>query len=306
MGLQTYNARLGLGGLIAAVVVLLATLALAAPAAHAFKPVKKGDRGAKVGLVQRALGLKVDRIFGPATKRAVIRFQRRRGLAVDGVVGPQTYHALKRLDAKRSRGGGGGGSSKVRSRGSMVRVLQRALGISADGVFGPQTRAAVKRFQRSKGLFPDGVVGPLTWRALGRANVRVVLERGSLRGGSRGGGGSALARVIAAANRIASHPYKWGGGHGRWQDSGYDCSGSVSYALHGGGLLRRPLDSSGFMRYGAPGKGKHITIYANPGHVFMVINGRRFDTSGRERTGSRWQPDMRSTAGYTVRHPVGL
>ena len=286
-----------------ALAALLTVLTIAAPSATAFEAVKKGDRGAKVGLVQRVLGLKVDRIFGPATKRAVKRFQRRHGLTVDGIVGPATYAALKRVD-RRSSGSSGGGNPRVRSRGTLVRSLQRRLGIPADGVFGPQTKAAVKRFQRSRGLYPDGVVGPLTWRALGRAGMSVVLKRGSLRGGG-GGGGSAVQRVIAAANRIATHPYKWGGGHGRWQDTGYDCSGSVSYALHGGGLLKRALDSSGFMRYGAPGKGRQITIYANPGHVFMVINGRRFDTTGRSSTGSRWQPDMRSTAGYTVRHPVG-
>jgi hypothetical protein len=304
MGQTPYTNSPRLRALGAGVASLLIVLAIAAPSSQAFEAVKKGDRGAKVGLVQRVLGLEVDRTFGPATKRAVKRFQRRHGLAVDGVVGPATYAALKRIDQRRSSSSRRSGGPSVRSRGSLVRALQRRLGISADGVFGPQTKAAVKRFQRSRGLFPDGVVGPLTWRALGRANVSVVLKRGSLRK-SRGGGGSAIAGVIAAANRIATHPYKWGGGHGRWKDSGYDCSGSVSYALHGGGLLKRALDSSGFMRYGAPGKGRHITIYANPGHVFMVINGRRFDTSGRSSTGSRWQPDMRSTSGYTIRHPAG-
>ena len=80
----------------------------------------------------------------------------------------------------------------------------------------------------------------------------------------------------------------------------------MSYALHGAGLLRTPLDSSGFMSYGEPGRGKHITIYANPGHVYMVIDGRRFDTSARRETGSRWTSTPRSPAGYTVRHPPGL
>ena len=112
--------------------------------------------------------------------------------------------------------------------------------------------------------------------------------------------------MIAAANRIATTPYKYGGGHGDFSDTGYDCSGSVSYALHGGGLLSTPLDSSGLMRYGKPGKGRHVTIYANPGHAYMVINGRRFDTTGRAQTGTRWQPSGRSSAGYVVRHPAGL
>ena len=113
-------------------------------------------------------------------------------------------------------------------------------------------------------------------------------------------------RVIAAANAIASKPYRYGGGHGSFTDSGYDCSGSVSYALHGGGLLSGPLDSSGFMSYGRPGPGRHITIYASPGHAYMTIDGRRFDTSARWETGSRWSSTQRSSAGYVVRHPAGL
>jgi hypothetical protein len=117
---------------------------------------------------------------------------------------------------------------------------------------------------------------------------------------------AAVARAIAAGDRIATRPYRWGGGHGSWEDSGYDCSGSVSYVLHGGGLLSAPRDSTGFMSYGRPGKGRWITIYANPGHVYMVIAGRRFDTSMRGPGNSRWSTTMRSSAGYTVRHPAGL
>jgi hypothetical protein len=112
--------------------------------------------------------------------------------------------------------------------------------------------------------------------------------------------------VIAAANRIASTPYKYGGGHASFNDSGYDCSGSVSYALHGGGLLSSPLDSGALMGWGRAGKGRRITVYANAGHAFMVIDGRRYDTTGRAETGSRWQPHGRSTAGYVARHPAGL
>ena len=101
-------------------------------------------------------------------------------------------------------------------------------------------------------------------------------------------------------------PYKYGGGHGTYHDSGYDCSGSISYALHYAGLLRTPLDSSGFMSYGLPGPGRHVTIYANAGHAYMVVDHRRFDTSAIGETGSRWTSTHRSSSGYAVRHPPGL
>ena len=111
--------------------------------------------------------------------------------------------------------------------------------------------------------------------------------------------------VIAAANEIATKPYKWGGGHGAWRDSGYDCSGSVSFALAGAGLLDAPLTSGGFMSWGEPGRGKWITIYANDGHMFMVVAGLRFDTSGAN-GGTRWQTASRSTTGLQPRHLPGL
>ena len=113
-------------------------------------------------------------------------------------------------------------------------------------------------------------------------------------------------RVILAANAIAKVPYKWGGGHGAWRDNGYDCSGSVSFALAGAGLLNRPLTSGLFMRYGDSGPGKWITIYANDGHVFMFVAGLRFDTSGQGRAGTRWQQAPRGVTGFAVRHIPGL
>ncbi|MGH2918703.1 MAG: hypothetical protein ACRDLS_08935 [Solirubrobacteraceae bacterium] len=113
-------------------------------------------------------------------------------------------------------------------------------------------------------------------------------------------------RIIEAGNQIARTPYLWGGGHGKWLDKGYDCSGSVSYALASAGLLNGPLASGPLMRWGKPGKGKWITIYSNPGHVFLVVAGIRFDTSGTRTTGSRWQASMRPTGGYVARHPPGL
>jgi cell wall-associated NlpC family hydrolase len=113
-------------------------------------------------------------------------------------------------------------------------------------------------------------------------------------------------QIIEAGNQIARTPYLWGGGHGKWLDKGYDCSGSISFALASAGLLGGPLDSGRLMSWGAAGKGKWITIYSNPGHVFMVVAGVRFDTSGTGKTGSRWQSDMRGDGGFVVRHPSGL
>jgi cell wall-associated NlpC family hydrolase len=284
----------------ASVVACLAAVALlAAGASPAQAVLKRGSHGPHVTKVQHWLGLHADGIFGPATKRAVKRFQRHHGLTADGVVGPATWQALRSAHKRRAASSSGG------SKKSAVIDLQRALGITADGIFGPATKRAVKSFQRNHGLTADGIVGPATWSALGHPGRSTILKR---RGG--GGGGAhrngVVARVIAAANQIATTPYVYGGGHGQWNDSGYDCSGSVSYALHGGGLLSRALDSGEFMSWGAPGHGRHITIYANPGHVFMVINGRRYDTTGRSETGTRWQPQGRSSAGYTIRHPRGL
>jgi cell wall-associated NlpC family hydrolase len=120
------------------------------------------------------------------------------------------------------------------------------------------------------------------------------------------GAPAAVAQVIAAGNAIATLPYVWGGGHGSFHASGYDCSGSVSYALAAAGLLTSPLDSTGFESWGEPGPGKWITVYANAGHAFMVVAGWRFDTVALAEGGTRWSQTMTSTAGFVARHPAGL
>jgi hypothetical protein len=121
------------------------------------------------------------------------------------------------------------------------------------------------------------------------------------------GAPTVVKEVIAAANRIRSTPYVWGGGHARWWDRGYDCSGSVSYALHGGGLLEAPMVSGSFMTWGQPGPGTWITIYANRKHVYAVIAGLRWDTGGdvAGTTGPRWHAEPPYPKGFVVRHPVG-
>jgi peptidoglycan hydrolase CwlO-like protein len=112
----------------------------------------------------------------------------------------------------------------------------------------------------------------------------------------------AVTGAIAAANAISDRPYQWGGGHGSFESAGYDCSGAVSYALHGGGLLSSPLDSTGFMTWGETGPGSWITVYSNSGHAYIVIAGLRFDTSGG--AGPRWQ-GPRDPAGFVATHPPG-
>jgi cell wall-associated NlpC family hydrolase len=285
-------------GLAAIALAALAALALSS-LAQALPTLHRGDHGHAVRVLQRGLRIRADGAFGRGTARAVRRFQRRHGLRADGVVGPATWRALSRSRSHHHRG-----RVRVERRGPHVRLVQRRLGLTADGVYGPATAGAVRAFQRSHGLVADGIVGPATWRELGLGGGHPVLKRAHLHGVRAGSG--ALARAIAAANRIALFPYRFGGGHGSFADSGYDCSGSVSYVLHAAGVLAGPLDSGQLMSWGSPGRGRFITVYANPGHAYMVIRGRRYDTTGRARTGSRWQPHGRSSRGYVARHAPGL
>ncbi len=218
-------------------------------------------------------------------------------------------------------------------QGDDVRVLQRllttyGLPTTADGQYGRETRRQVRMWERHDGRRADGRVGLREAAAL-----RSAVDQGERFDGAApdsdpappaavpgeqatiGPDGLAIApasaparvrAIIAAGNEIHAKPYKYGGGHGRWKDSGYDCSGSMSYAFHGAGMLRQALDSTGFMGWGEAGRGTWVTTYANAGHSYMVVAGLRFDTSGRAEDASRWHTDMRSARGYAVRHPTGL
>jgi peptidoglycan hydrolase-like protein with peptidoglycan-binding domain len=216
--------------------------------------------------------------------------------------------------------------------GHDVKILQdfiNRLGmkVTVDGTFGSGTYKAVRRFQKRAALNVNGVLDATSLDKLRQivdeggfglptappAPAATPLPAGSTATLNPDGTATAPANapaavqaMIAAGNEIATKPYKYGGGHGNWQDSGYDCSGSVSYVLHGAGLLSVSRDSTGLESFGEAGKGQWVTVYGNSGHAYMVVAGLRFDTSGRSKAGTRWQADQRPSDGYVVRHPAGL
>jgi cell wall-associated NlpC family hydrolase len=215
------------------------------------------------------------------------------------------------------------------SHGRDVRVLQDFLNRAGfatgiDGQFGRGTRRAVRQWERAAALAVDGRVTRGDARRL-RAEVAKADDAQYGPGGASyvqvekatiGPDGAAIApasapdavkAIIAAGNEIRNKPYRYGGGHGDFEDSGYDCSGSVSYALHGANLIDQPMDSSGFMSWARSGRGTWVTTYAHSGHMYLIVAGLRFDTSGaKSRGGNRWTTASRSSDGYVARHPSGL
>jgi peptidoglycan hydrolase-like protein with peptidoglycan-binding domain len=221
--------------------------------------------------------------------------------------------------------------------GPDVRQLQDFLrkagvrSVSTDGQFGGGTQRAVRAWEASVRRRADGQMD-------GGDVARLRTQVGRIRGGAAavsaapatpttltapgsrakvGANGLAIApadapaavkQIIAAGNQIATKPYIYGGGHrADWKmDAGYDCSGSVSWALHGAGLVKSPAPSGGYYNWGLAGPGQWVTIYTKDSHMYMVVAGLRFDTSGRSNAGTRWQADMRPSDGFVIRHPAGL
>jgi peptidoglycan hydrolase-like protein with peptidoglycan-binding domain len=212
--------------------------------------------------------------------------------------------------------------------GHDVRVLQGYLtevgyGTSIDGDFGPATKANVIAFQRAQGMTADGIVTIPVEKALRAAVAKMQSSppTGITRINSDGtatapaGAPAVVQEAVAAANQIINTSYCYSGGHGSWKSSCYDCSGTVSYVLHGAGLLSSPADSTDLESYGVAGPGKWITIYADPAHTWIVIAGRAFDTANYggpnipAGSGPRWRTDptgnLADGGNYVVRHPVG-
>lgn len=238
------------------------------------RPLAKGTKGRDVRILQDFLsragvGTPVDGQFGATTRRKLRSWERRR-LRAAGASAGQRAAAGVWLDGRLST--------------SEAQLLRQDVEAAEAG----QTPAGATPAQPAPAPVGKATIGA-DGLAVAPADAPEVVRQ-----------------IIAAGNEIHSKPYKYGGGHGRWEDSGYDCSGSMSYAFHGAGLLDQALDSSGFARWGEAAPGQWVTIYANSGHSFMVVAGLRFDTSGREDAGSRWQTRPRSTDGYAVRHPQDL
>lgn len=179
----------------------------------------------------------------------------------------------------------------------------------------PASAAAAGKSQHSSAVSQQVLVGGQAFGAPNAADVQLVAGTKArlLASGQAAAPADApreVQQAIWAANRIIGMPYRYGGGHRRFEDSGYDCSGTVSYALRGAELLESALDSSSFMKWGDAGKGEWITVYTNPGHAYVVIAGLRLDTSAagdaRGGKGPRWRPNLRSNRGFRARHVDGL
>ncbi|MBK5111011.1 MAG: hypothetical protein JJE10_06535 [Thermoleophilia bacterium] len=190
---------------------------------------------------------------------------------------------------------------------------QRSEFLAARGARRARIAALEERAGTIEGNLPDLSVDPASSSAASSgASAPAPVPGQSAVLGSNGlaaapaGAPQAVKDAIAAANAIVGSPYLWGGGHGSFESSGYDCSGAVSYALNGGGLISSPLDSTGLTTWGEPGEGNWITVYGNSGHAYAVIAGLAWDTSGTGGTGPKWQTAIRDSSGFVARHPSGL
>lgn len=322
--------------------MLLSLLALAPQAFGAqlgSRALHLGMRGSDVRVLQRLLTragfhTPVNGSFGSTTERSVVAFERQWQLKANGVVTRRVANELRSVVTGAASNGGSSFAVTATtvdpvsaptlaqgSTGKWVKTLQADLTFvgyptSIDGQFGAATKQSVNQFKTAHGYTADGVMGSQAWATLLQAVKQIedtptakarLNPDGTVTAPS--GAPQVIQTMIAAANRIATKPYCYAGGHGKWNDSCYDCSGSVSYVLHAAGILSVSEDSTQLESYGSSGAGRWVTIWANAGHTYMEIAGLFFDTAAQSSNSlnDRWsKTNVENNSAFVVRHPTGL
>jgi peptidoglycan hydrolase-like protein with peptidoglycan-binding domain len=270
------------------------------------RTLKQGMSGSDVKTAQKLLiktgeRLTADGQFGPATKRAVTSFEQTEGLQPNGRLETDEAPALEQAaqEGATSRQSDPESADATDPTGATTPATSPATAPTT-----PATTGATGGTTTTMGgATPTPTPSTTAPAPLGPGDVATLNADGTAT--APASAPPEVQAIIAAGNEIASKPYRYGGGHTRkWKDSGYDCSGSVSYALHGAGLLDTPMPSGNFETWGDAGPGQWVTIYARGDHMYMIVAGLRFDTSGAKP--SRWQTSKRSSKGFVVRHPTGL
>lgn len=326
-----------------AIGVLLLSLLVFAPGAFAqtlgSRVLHQGMRGSDVRALQQLLtraGFNTPATgnFGSATERSVVAFERQWEIKANGVVSKSVANELRAVVQGAASNGGSSFAVTATtvqptdaptlsqgSKGKWVTTLQSDLTFvgyptTVDGQFGSSTTQSVNQFKTAHGFTADGVMGSQAWAVLLQAVQQIESQPTAKARLNPDGSVTAPAsapqiiqKMIAAANQIDTKPYCYAGGHGKWQDSCYDCSGSVSYVLHAAGMLSVSEDSTQLESFGSRGLGRWVTIWANAGHTYMEIAGLFFDTAAQSSNSlnDRWsKQNVENNSAFVVRHPTGL
>jgi peptidoglycan hydrolase-like protein with peptidoglycan-binding domain len=285
-----------------AATTLASAASVAAPAVHeasAMQPATSTPDPSGVIAVQQQLGIPADGTFGTETTDAVSAFQTAHGLPADGVVGPATRAALGLGDGPTLQAATTGGTTSPAATDAATTPAATTPAATTDAV--TTDAVTTDAVTTDASATTDAASSTTTSSTPVTSTAATTTTAGPSASVS-----AALSAMVTAGDNIATLPYIWGGGHGSWVSPGYDCSGSVSYVLHAAGLLSVPEDSSALESYGAAGPGQYVTIYANAGHAWMTIDGRRYDTVSLAEDGSRWGTTPGDPSGFIVRHPVGF
>jgi peptidoglycan hydrolase-like protein with peptidoglycan-binding domain len=323
-------------------VVLLSLLAFV-PGAFAqtlgSRVLQQGMRGSDVRVLQQLLTragfhTPVTGNFGSATEHSVVAFERQWEIKANGIVSKSVANELRAVVQGAASNGGSSFAVTATtvqptdapvlsqgSKGKWVSTLQSDLTFvgyptNVDGQFGSTTTQSVNAFKTAHGFTADGVMGTQAWAVLLQAVQQIESQPTAKARLNPDGTVTApssapqvIQTMIAAANQIDTKPYCYAGGHGKWHDSCYDCSGSVSYVLHAAGMLSVSEDSTQLESFGTHGLGRWVTIWANAGHTYMEIAGLFFDTAAQSSNSlnDRWSKrNVENNSAFVVRHPTGL